>query len=280
MENLKKIYLLLLILIAGFAISSCGGGGGDSGIAITGRIVNEASDVLPTGQFSILGSGVVGNITALGWFTAQTTNPSGVLILVNQASGFRFRRVPFDTAGGGSLNLGDITLSNDALSRGWGEYAAGNLANAEAEFKAHINSSGRDLMDARNGLGWALARLGKIDEGFPYLLEAADSNLEAEARTALTMSHLMKTLRGEYSIPQAISNLDLAIADSGFYLSKPLHDDISEDDLTAFRAMLNIIDGRIANATSDRNTVMGNDNAMLNAASRDLLEVVDFFLSQ
>ncbi len=270
------VFLALLLCV------SCGGGGGGgaAGIIIAVHIVNESGATLPGGQYSVLGSGVVGNITNLGTFSASSSSAKGELVLVNNSSGFRYRRVPFDTSGAASLDLGNVTLLNDALSKGWGEYRTGSYSAAESQFRAHIDAAGRSLADARDGLGWTLARTGEVDKAFSYLLDAVNGGYEADVRTALAMVHLTKTARGEYSIPQVISNLDLAINDDGFYLSKPLHDNISEDDLIAMRAMMNILDGRMANAAADRNSVKGKSNAVLNSASDDLLIVVDFFLGQ
>jgi len=279
MKYLKILLLLSLLILIIAPISSCGGGGGGGQITIHGRIVNESSTPLAKGNYSIQGSGVIGDITADGRFAAASGEPAGRLILTNSTSGFRFRRVPFDTAGEGTLDLGDVTLPNDSLSKGWGAYRDGNLTAAESYFAAHISASGRDIKDAKNGLGWTLAKLGRQEEAFQPLLDALGSGFDPEIRTALAMAYFQRTAKDVYSIPQAISNVDLAVNADGFYLSKPLHDDISEDDLIAFRAMLNLLDNRTAAAAADRNTVLGRTNPRLNRASEDLLQVVDFFLS-
>jgi hypothetical protein len=279
MKNVKILLLLSFLILVIAPTSSCGGGGGGGGITIHGRIVNESSTPLAKGFYLVQGSGTIGEIAADGSFAAASGKPTGRLVLTNSASSFRFRRIPFDTAGEGTLDLGNIPLPNDSLSKAWGAYRGGDLASAESYFAAHISASGRDIKDAKNGLGWTLAKLGRQEEAFQPLLDALGSGFDPEIRTALAMAYFERTSKGIYSIPQAISNLDLAVNDDGFYLSKPLHDDISEDDLIAFRAMLNLLDNRIAAATADRDMVLSKSKPQLNKASEDLLKVVDFFLS-
>jgi hypothetical protein len=277
--KLHRIPFQIIILALVISATSCGGGGGGAGL-LTGVITNEGGAPLTNGQYSVQGSGYIGSINTDGKFTIQAGNTSGRLMLLSYAPTFRFRRIPYDTSGTGGFNLGNVVLPDDGLSRGWAAYRAGDLPAAEARFSEHILSAGRDLPDAHNGLGWALARSGRMEEASNHLISALGAGFDADARTALAVANLGKTLGGEYSVGEAISNLDLAIGDEGFYLSQPLHDAVSEDDLIAFRALLNMLDGRISAAVADRNTVVGKTDAKLNPHSEDLLVVVDFFIGE
>ena len=257
---------------------SCGGGGG-GGSVITGTIVNEAGTPLQNGQYSIQQSGTIGSIGTDGKFTAPADRVAGNLILTNFSHGFRLRRIPFDISASGSLDLGNVLLHDDALSKGWGAYRTGDLNTAETRFNEHISAYGRDIAEAHHGLGWTLVRGGGVDEAIGNLKSSLGAGFDPDGRTALAFAYLDRTTAGSYSIGEAISNIDLAVGADGFYLSQPIHDNISEDDLIGFRAMLNLIDGRVQAAVADRNTALGKPDAKLNDSTVKLLYVVDFFLS-
>ena len=275
-----KVIRNLTAIVLTFALASllaCGGGGGGQK-TVSGTIVNEAGSTLSAGKYTIVGSGTVGSIGGAGTFAAATATEAGQILLTSSSSGFRVKRVGFDLTETSHVDLGNVTLPNDSLSNGWGSYRAGNLADSETKFKEHIAASGRDLPDAENGLGWVLVRAGKQDEAFNHFFAALGAGFDAEPRTGLAAAYLGRTVAGTDSLGEAISNLDIAIGVNGTYLSRPLHDDISEDDLVALRGMLNLLDGRIPAATADRNLVLGKEDADLNAASEDLLLVLDFLL--
>jgi hypothetical protein len=273
------IRLTIILAIIPVLLVSCGGGGGGGGGSILrGYIVGETGAPLKGGQYLVQGTIEIGTIGQDGAFAVPLSASKGILILVNLSPEFRFRRIPFDTTGTGGTNLGNVTLPADALSKGWGAYRAGNFATAETRFSEHINASGRDSGEAENGLGWARARVGDADDAITSLVSALGEGFDADVRSALAAAYIERTAHGDYSIPEAISSLDLAIGEAGFYISQPLHDNISDDDLMAFRAILNLLDGRTSAAMADRSTLQNKADPRLNSASEDILVVVDFFL--
>ncbi len=277
-SNITRLTIILAIIA--LLHVSCGGGGGGAGggTILKGTIVSESGTPLKGGQYRVQGTSAIGTIGQDGAFAVPITSAKGILILVNQNPEFRLRRIAFDTTGTGGTNLGNVTLPNDALSKGWAAYRAGNLAAAETKFAEHINASGRDIAEAFSGIGWVQSRSGNIDEAITSLVSALGENLDADVRTALAGANIEKTARGVYSIPEAISNLDLAIGESGFYMSQPVHDNITDDDLIALRAMLNLLDGRTSAADADKTALQTRDDAKLNSASENIITVVDFFL--
>ena len=277
MKNITYIILALLLTCIAVSMISCGGGGGGGNI-LSGTIVNDAGAPLSNGQYSIQDSGTIGSIGQDGKFAAQVSQQAGNIILTNFTAGFRYRRIPFNTSVSGSLDLGNVTLPDNALSKGWGAYRTGDLQTAGTRFNEYLSTFGNDK-EALNGLGWTMARGGIENQAIDYLKSALGGGFDADVRTALAAAYFGRTANGTYSLPEAISNLDLAIGVGGFYFSQPIHDSISEDDLIGFRAMVNLLDGRVQQAVTDRNNALGKPDARLNEATVDLLEVVDFFLS-
>ncbi|MFZ2956277.1 MAG: hypothetical protein WA705_05255 [Candidatus Ozemobacteraceae bacterium] len=85
--------------------------------------------------------------------------------------------------GGGS---GDILVTDQLINDGWANIQVGNYLTAIGNFQQAIGSTMTDAqrISANSGMGWALAKNGKILEGVPYFEIAAPRDNEAKVGLA------------------------------------------------------------------------------------------------
>jgi len=87
---------------------------------------------------------------------------------------------------GGGGGTSDTIVANQLINDGWAAIAIGNYLTAQSAFAQAIALPTTDAqrIEAYNGMGWSLAKNGKILESIPYFEVAAASNNEAKVGLA------------------------------------------------------------------------------------------------
>jgi len=88
--------------------------------------------------------------------------------------------------GGGGAGNADVIAGEQLINDGWSNMANGNYQTAQANFQNALANplTETQRINANNGLGWSLARNGKILEAIPYFEIAAVSDSEAKVGLA------------------------------------------------------------------------------------------------
>ncbi len=90
--------------------------------------------------------------------------------------------------GGGGGGTSDVIIAEQLINDGWANMKTGNFVTAQTNFQQALGQSLTDAqrIAAHNGMGWALAKQGKIHESIPYFEIAATSvPADKEAKVGL-----------------------------------------------------------------------------------------------
>ena len=128
-----------------------------------------------------------------------------------------------------------------------------------------------------NGLGWTRGRgLNGPEDAAKNFQEAIDGwNGNVDAWVGLAASELsMMRSDGGFHFNESVTAIAAAIDASGDYTSAPAHDQISEIDLHAFRALVNFLNGNTVSARNEAIGIQGQVTSEGNNASAEAIAVV------
>ena len=88
--------------------------------------------------------------------------------------------------GGGGPGGGDVVVAEQMITNGWDQISRGVYSTAQSYFQQALATtlSESQRIDANNGLGWALAKNGKVIESIQYFEIAAPKEDEAKVGLA------------------------------------------------------------------------------------------------
>ena len=207
----------------------------------TGEVTTPGTD----GSFSI--SAEPGSYVLRGYFLDKS---AGLLLQGSMNVGIVLNQ---------TLDVGNFEITNGTLEKGWDAYRRGSFLTAESAFLSYLDTvrsaqGSLGSSSAYNGLGWTRGRglddPGQAVEDFKAAIDGWSDNVDAWVGLAGGELSSMRSTGG-FRFNQALLAINRAIAFSGNYSSDPAHDDISEIDLRAFRALVNFLNGNTQAARSE-----------------------------
>ena len=173
-----------------------------------------------------------------------------------------------------------ITLRDTGTRDAWALYRNGDYEGAIDEFQSHMTGPSRN--DAYNGLGWATwVQERDYDKAKGYLNEAIDNVENLEAYAALAGIELARVNdEGPGAFNRAMQNVCLAINGPGVLATKPGHDDVSEGDMLALKALMKYMLGDTQGAEfilANQADQLENDT---NQHGKDILTVLENFMGE
>jgi len=273
--------VIVLSLIVG-----CGGGG--SAVATVKGVLTDGFGAiinLQTAVITLDGTGQVAHPGPDGSF--QLTAPPGQYVLraslSSEAAGFQlgtFKNIAL--VEGQIADVGNLPISNSSLEGGWTSYRQGKFLNAETSFNAYLDDvrSGQAVLgqsSVYDALGWTHGRglnmpvQASID--FSDAISGWGGNLDAFVGLSGSELAMMKS-DGSFHFNSAVSAINSAIDIPGDYSSTPAHDGITELDLKAYRAFLNMLNGNVSGARDEALAIKEQVTVSGSPGSSNAIEVV------
>jgi hypothetical protein len=280
--------IISIAVLLGF-FAGCGGGGGDQG-RVTGQTIDKFGAAVGGSSITIVLSGLTdiyhpatdGNFdfsVPAGTYTAEFLwydDGQGVEIVHQQS---------ITVITGQTLSLGQVTLENTELTAGWASYRSGDYPTAITHFNNYLTDvrNGHAVSGSNSafvGLGWSYARtqdFGGAYQNFNTALGAAGGSTNSDALVGMGGLFLSMGYDGtNYTFENATMYLTSAIGLPGDYSSGVTHDDITETDLLAARALSKFLSGDIAGAQSDAVLARQTADTQANFASIDTLNMIEW----
>ena len=288
---MKTRILTLTLIIALLAVlTGCGGGGAKKGRIIGNTVDNfgaavggDVITIVLTGLTDIYhpaNDGTFDLSVAEGTYTIE-------FLWFDEDQGIEiYYQATVNIIAGETINMGAVPLANSELSAGWASYR-GSLYN---EAITHFNNY---LTDVRNGhanggsnsafsgLGWSYARMMNPTEAFNNFntVVQASNGSNADAYVGLGGLFLSVGFDGAvYTYGESDVYFTSAINFAGNYTSAPTHDNITETDLHAARALARFLNGDIAGAQADITTANATLDDEGNFASHDTVNMLTWLI--
>jgi hypothetical protein len=281
-RTLKLAAMAMLIIAIG-----CGGGGGKQSAEIHGSLSDSYGAIIdfPQAVVSLDETDVIGHPDAQGDFSL-TAEP-GVYTLrglfIDSEAGTRLEGVrTVNLVLDKPLNVGAFEISDVNLQNGWEYYRTGAYSDARKAFNSYLNTvrSGQSSIGSASAyaaLGWTVCNgLNLPTDAAGYYQSAIDGwsgNVDAWAGLAGIRLGLMKS-GGAFQFTQSIQAVTSAIDLPGEYSSAPTHDKITETDLKAFRAFVNLLNGNNTGARDEAQAISQDVSAGGNDGSKDAVKIV------
>lgn len=239
---MKKIMMILVILICltvTALLGSCSSGRGSEAL-IRGLVQHNYNGSIDNSKVVVM----VGDVRIYPY-------SAGTFFYRTEPGEYTITAAYTDTAKGISLNyighifLGErelldliIPLRDTGTRDAWTLYRQGDYEGAIDEFQSQVSGPSRN--DAYNGLGWATWVYERdYDKAKGYLNVAIDNFENLEAYAALAGIELARVNdEGPGAFNRAMQNVCRAINGPGVLATKPGHDDVSEGDMLALKALM------------------------------------------
>jgi len=287
MRNLIGAYpQLLLAVILLYLTVGCGGGGGSPSL-LKGVLADGFGAVIssPDATITLATTGVIGNPGPDGSFSLEADPGSYTLrgYYLNAAAGIRLEgSVTVQLVKGQTTDIGVFKISNKTLEDGWAEYRKETFNTALTAFQNYddfVRSGQADLgsSSSYSAIGWTYGR-GLHDPVnasvyFEDALGGWNGNLDAWVGLSACDLSLMRS-DGSFHFNDAVNRVTQAIEIPGEYSSYPTHDNISEDDLRAYRSFVNFLNGNSVSARNEALEIEGRIPLTGNSASADAIGIV------
>lgn len=285
LTSFLAVFILIILLTP---VTGCGGGGSSSPMgSIRGMLTDAFGALITSGDAIIIveGTGITTHPDLNGEFVI-TAAPGNYILSAswfNETAGINLGgKLNVQIPPSGTVNIGTLVISDQALNSGWASYNAGDFASAETFFLQYLDNvrAGQASIGSVNvycALGWTRGRgLNdpiKSSSNFEEALAGWNGNVDAWVGVSGVELARM-TSDGVFHFNQTVQAVTKAIDDPGFYSSSPTHDDINEYDLQAYRAFVNYINGNVAGARSEALVLNDVIEAEGNSASATAVAVV------
>lgn len=280
-------YIALLIALLATATSGCGGGGGRPVAHVEGTLVTSFGATVNSSAASVTleGTETATGPDSTGYFTLSA--PPGIYNLIavwsDPVAGIRLSgKRQVNLVADQTLSVGSFEMTDIRLDEGWARYRQDKYSQAETFFQDYLDfvrAGQADISSASaySGLGWTRGQgLNKPENGridFNEALEGRPGNTDALVGLAGCELSRMNS-GGVFHFSEGLNAINSAIDRPGDYSSAPVHDDISEPDLLAFRVLMNFLIGNTQEARSEAQEIETLVRNQGNPASEDLIEVI------
>ncbi|MFH1515279.1 MAG: hypothetical protein ABIG42_07450 [bacterium] len=286
-----KTRILTIALIISLLIILTGCGGGAKKGRLIGQTVDNFGAVIGGDAITIVLDGLTDIFHPGNDGTFDLSIPEGTYTIeflwFDEDQGIEiYYQDTVTITSGQTVNMGSVPLSNSELSTGWASYRGGQYNKAITHFNNYLTdvrnghaTSGSN--SAFNGLGWSYARLMNPTEAFNNLnaavLKSGGSN--ADAYVGLGGLFLSVGYDGtDYTYTGSDQYFTAAIGFDRNYTSAPTHDNITETDLHAARALARFLDGDITGAQADITTANATIDEEGNFASHDTVNMLTWLI--
>jgi hypothetical protein len=279
--------IIFVAILLGF-LAGCGGGGENQG-RVTGQTVDKFGAAVGGSGVTIVLSGLTDIFHPATDGTFDFSVPAGTytteFLWFDENQGVEiFLQQSVTVVTGQTTNLGKVSLVNTELTAGWASYRAGDYPTAVTHFNNYLADvrNGHAVSGANSayvGLGWSYARAQDFTAAYQNLNTAlsASSGKNSEALVGLGGIFLSMGHDGtNYTFENATVYFTTAINLPGDYSSGLTHDDITETDLLAARALSKFLSGDIAGAQSDAVLARQTADTQANFASIDTLNMIEW----
>lgn len=164
--------------------------------------------------------------------------------------------------GGGGGSGGDVIVADQLINDGWSNIGVGNYDTAVTNFQQALAMPVTEAqgVSANNGMGWALAKNGKVLEAIPFFELAATKDNEAKVGLAGALVYRHQTATDYIRAAELLGNMP-----PEKFVSSPSHSGLglSSAKVHALTAIAYALSGDSANAKTYINKAAALDSMMV-----------------